>query len=611
MWCLFRFLPIQGNQGILGEVKMTNTLFINGKQVEYTNEKNLLEVIRKAGFQVPTLCYRPDLTQFGACRMCVVEIEYPNGRVVVNSSCTAPPEPNINVKTNTDRVRKIRKTVLELLLSNHDRECTTCDRSGTCELQKYAEEYGIKELRYAKKAPEDYLPLDTSNPSIVRDSNKCILCGACVRACSEYQGHSVLGFANRGSKTVVQPMAGKELKNVDCVLCGQCKTVCPTGALTIRNEINEVWDEINNPNKKVVVQVAPAVRVAIGEMFNIPAGENVIGKLYAAMRRIGFDLVFDTNFAADLTIMEEASEFLERVQKGENLPLFTSCCQAWVKYVETHHPDMIKNLSSCKSPQSMLSSVVKYVLPKTTEGYTDDNIVVVSVMPCSAKKAEIKRKQLTANGKFDTDYVLTTQEFGQMIKSAGLDLNNLEPEEADSPFGQYTGAATIFGASGGVAEAAARTAYYMVTGENIANNDIKELRGVDEKSYSKVVELDIKGTKVKIKVVSTLREAEKAIQEIKNGTADFQLLEVMACPGGCVNGGGQPISCNTPEKRQARAEGLYNEDLKDTQYRRSHENTDIKKLYDTYLEKPNSHKAHELLHTSYSDEFAGSYRDLK
>ena len=590
---------------------MTNTLFINGKQVEYTNEKNLLEVIRKAGFQVPTLCYRPDLTQFGACRMCVVEIEYPNGRVVVNSSCTAPPEPNINVKTNTDRVRKIRKTVLELLLSNHDRECTTCDRSGTCELQKYAEEYGIKELRYAKKAPEDYLPLDTSNPSIVRDSNKCILCGACVRACSEYQGHSVLGFANRGSKTVVQPMAGKELKNVDCVLCGQCKTVCPTGALTIRNEINEVWDEINNPNKKVVVQVAPAVRVAIGEMFNIPAGENVIGKLYAAMRRIGFDLVFDTNLAADLTIMEEASEFLERVQKGENLPLFTSCCQAWVKYVETHHPDMIKNLSSCKSPQSMLSSVVKYVLPKTTEGYTDDNIVVVSVMPCSAKKAEIKRKQLTANGKFDTDYVLTTQEFGQMIKSAGLDLNNLEPEEADSPFGQYTGAATIFGASGGVAEAAARTAYYMVTGENIANNDIKELRGVDEKSYSKVVELDIKGTKVKIKVVSTLREAEKAIQEIKNGTADFQLLEVMACPGGCVNGGGQPISCNTPEKRQARAEGLYNEDLKDTQYRRSHENTDIKKLYDTYLEKPNSHKAHELLHTSYSDEFAGSYRDLK
>ena len=589
---------------------MTNTLFINGKQVEYTNEPNLLEVIRKAGFNVPTLCYRSDLTKFGACRMCVVEVEYPNGRVVINSSCTMPPEPNIKVKTNTDRVRKIRKTVLELLLSNHDRECTTCDRSGSCELQQYAEEYGIKDLRYAKKTKEQYLAIDNSNPALVRDSNKCILCGACVRACDEYHGHSVLGFANRGSKTVVQPMAGKNLADVDCVFCGQCKAVCPTGALTIRNEVNAVWDEINNPNKKVVVQVAPAVRVAIGEAFNMPAGENVIGKIYAAMRQIGFDLVFDTNFAADLTIMEEATEFLSRVKKGENLPLFTSCCQAWVRYVETQHPDMINHLSSCKSPQSMLSAVVKDILPKIKEGYTKENTVVVSIMPCTAKKAEIKRNQLTTEGNFDTDYVLTTQEFAQMIKSAGIDLNTIEPEMADSPFGEYTGAATIFGASGGVAEAAARTAYYMVTGENIANNDIVELRGVDASAYNKSVTLDIKGTKVTIRVVSTLREAEKAIQEIKNGTADFQLLEVMACPGGCVNGGGQPISCNTPEKRALRAEGLYNEDLKDVQFRRSHENKDIKKLYDEYLGEPNSHKAHELLHTTYADMFKGSYKDM-
>ena len=589
---------------------MTNTLFINGKQVEYTNEPNLLEVIRKAGFNVPTLCYRSDLTKFGACRMCVVEVEYPNGRTLINSSCTMPPEPNIKVKTNTDRVRKIRKTVLELLLSNHDRECTTCDRSGSCELQQYAEEYGIRDLKYAKKQAEDYLAIDNSNPAIVRDSNKCILCGACVRACNEYQGHSVLGFANRGSKTVVQPMAGKDLGSVDCVFCGQCKAVCPTGALTVRNEVNAVWDEINNPNKKVVVQVAPAVRVAIGEAFNMPAGENVIGKIYAAMRQIGFDLVFDTNFAADLTIMEEATEFLSRVKKGENLPLFTSCCQAWVRYVETQHPDMINHLSSCKSPQSMLSAVIKDILPKTKEGYTKENTVVVSIMPCTAKKAEIKRNQLTTDGNFDTDYVLTTQEFAQMIKSAGIDLNTIEPEMADSPFGEYTGAATIFGASGGVAEAAARTAYYMVTGENIANNDIVELRGVDQTAYNKSVTLDIKGTKVTIRVVSTLREAEKAIQEIKNGTADFQLLEVMACPGGCVNGGGQPISCNTPEKRALRAEGLYNEDLKDVQFRRSHENKDIKKLYDEYLGEPNSHKAHELLHTSYSDMFKGSYKDM-
>ena len=589
---------------------MTNTLFINGKQVEYTNEPNLLEVIRKAGFNVPTLCYRSDLTKFGACRMCVVEVEYPNGRTLINSSCTMPPEPNIKVKTNTDRVRKIRKTVLELLLSNHDRECTTCDRSGSCELQQYAEEYGIRDLKYAKKQAEDYLAIDNSNPAIVRDSNKCILCGACVRACNEYQGHSVLGFANRGSKTVVQPMAGKDLGSVDCVFCGQCKAVCPTGALTVRNEVNAVWDEINNPNKKVVVQVAPAVRVAIGEAFNMPAGENVIGKIYAAMRQIGFDLVFDTNFAADLTIMEEATEFLSRVKKGENLPLFTSCCQAWVRYVETQHPDMINHLSSCKSPQSMLSAVVKDILPKIKEGYTKENTVVVSIMPCTAKKAEIKRNQLTTDGNFDTDYVLTTQEFAQMIKSAGIDLNTIEPEMADSPFGEYTGAATIFGASGGVAEAAARTAYYMVTGENIANNDIVELRGVDASAYNKSVTLDIKGTKVTIRVVSTLREAEKAIQEIKNGTADFQLLEVMACPGGCVNGGGQPISCNTPEKRALRAEGLYNEDLKDVQFRRSHENKDIKKLYDEYLGEPNSHKAHELLHTSYADMFKGSYKDM-
>ena len=586
------------------------TLIIDGKEVEFTDEPNLLEVIRKAGMNVPTFCYRPDLSQFGACRMCVVEVKYPNGRVMINSSCTMPPETGIEVKLNSERVRRIRKTVLELLLANHNRECTTCEKSGQCELQRYAEEYGIKEIKYPTLTKEEMLPIDDSNPSIVRDPNKCILCGACVRACKEYHGHAVLGFANRGSKTRVQPMNGRALADVDCVFCGQCKTVCPTGALTVLDEVDKVWKEINNPEKKVVVQVAPSVRVAIGEMFNMTPGQNVIGKLYAAMRRIGFDLVFDTNFSADLTIMEEATEFLDRLNKGENLPLFTSCCQAWVRYVETQHPDMINHLSTCKSPQAMLSSVIKEVVPKTHEGYTKENTVVVSVMPCSAKKAEIARPQLTVDGKADTDYVLTTQEFAKMIKSAGLDLNTLEPEEADSPFGQYTGAGTIFGASGGVAEAAARTAYYLVTGENLPSDDIKGMRGVDKSAYDKVVELDIKGTKVKVKVVSTLLEAEKAIQSIKNGTADFQLLEVMACPGGCVNGGGQPVSCNNPELRKKRAEGLYDEDAKDLKSRKSHENTDVKKLYDEYLEKPNSHKAHELLHTSYSDLRKGSYKDL-
>ena len=586
------------------------TLFIDGKEVEYTNEPNLLEVIRKAGLNVPTFCYRPELTQFGACRMCVVEVEYPNGRVMINSSCTMPPEPGINVKLNTQRVRKIRKTVLELLLANHDRECTTCDKSGNCDLQKYSEEYGVRNIKYPTLTEEEMKQIDDMNPSIKRDPNKCILCGACVRACKEFQGHGVLGFANRGSKTVVQPMNGKPLAAVDCVFCGQCQAVCPTGALTIKSDVENVWDEINNKDKKVVVQIAPSVRVAIGEMFGLKPGENTIGKIYAALRKIGFDLIFDTNFTADLTIMEEANEFVERLTKKENLPLFTSCCPAWVRYMETQHPDMLNHLSSCKSPQGMLSPVIKNLLHKYHEGFNSENIVVVSIMPCTAKKYEARRQQLGKPGKYETDYVLTTQEFGRMIKEAGIDFKNLEEEKADSPFGEYTGAATIFGASGGVAEAAARTAYYMVTGENLADNDIKPMRGVDKSNRSKTVELDIKGTKVVVRVVSTLKEAEKAIQEIKNGTANFQLLEVMACPGGCVNGGGQPASCKDAKIKEERAEGLYAED-RELPLRRSHENPDIIRLYNEDLEKPGSHLAHELLHTTYADMFTGSYKDLK
>ncbi len=587
-----------------------STLFINGKECEFTDEPNLLEVIRKAGFDVPTFCYRPDLKPFGSCRMCVVEVEYPNGRVMVNSSCTMPPEAGIKVSTNSARVRKIRKTVLELLLANHDRECTTCDKSGNCDLQKYSEEYGIREIRFPKLKAEKMQPIDDYNPSIKRDPNKCILCGACVRACQEFQGHAVLGFANRGSKTVVQPLNGKHLSEVDCVFCGQCQAVCPTGALTIKTNTEEVWDVINDKSKKVVVQVAPAVRVAIGEMFNLPAGQNSIGKIYSALRKIGFDLIFDTNFSADLTIIEEATEFIGRLSNKGTLPLFTSCCPAWVRYLETQHPDMLGHLSTCKSPQGMLSPVMKELLPKYHKGFTKENTVVVSIMPCTAKKYEAKREQLMRDGKYETDYVLTTKEFGRMIKEAGIDFNELEDEKADSPFGEYSGAATIFGASGGVAEAAARTAYYYVTGENIADNDIKEMRGVDANSRSKSVELDIKGTKVVVRVVSTLIEAEKAIKEIKNGTANFQLLEVMACPGGCVNGGGQPTSCSNAKVKEERAAGLYTED-KNLPVRRSHENPDIIKLYENDLEKAGSHKAHELLHTTYSDKFTGSYKDVK
>ena len=581
------------------------TLFINNQEVEFTDEKTVLEVIRNNGFNVPTFCDRPELSQFGACRMCVVEQE---GRGI-QASCTMPPRAGIKIFTHSAKVRKIRKTILELLLANHDRECTTCEKSGNCDLQRYAEEYDVRSIKYPTLKKEDMLEIDDSNPSIVRDSNKCILCGACVRACNEFQGHAVLGFANRGSKTVVQPMNGRKLSEVDCVYCGQCQSVCPTGALTIKSDVEKVWDLINDSEKKVVVQVAPAVRVALGEMFGLKAGENTIGKIYSALRKLGFDLIFDTNFSADLTIMEEATEFVGRLTKGENLPLFTSCCPAWVRYMETQHPDMLNHLSTCKSPQGMLSPVVKELLPKYHDGFTKENIAVVSIMPCTAKKYERTREQLIRDGKPETDVVLTTQEFARMIKSAGIDFASLKEEKADSPFGEYTGAATIFGASGGVAEAAVRTAYYFVTGENIAKDDITEMRGVDKNSRSKSVELDIKGTHVVVRVVSTLKEAEKAIQEIKNGTANFQLLEVMACPGGCVNGGGQPRSCESSQTKVDRAEGLYKEDA-NLEHRRSHENPDIVRIYKDDLEKPNSHKAHELLHTTYADERKGSYKDL-
>src|SRR5574344_241516 len=584
------------------------TLIVEGKEVEFTDEPNLLEVIRKAGFKVPTFCYRPDLTQFGACRMCVVEVEYPNGRVMINSSCTMPPENGITIRLNTERTRRIRKTVLELLLASHDKECLTCDKSGHCELQQYAEEYGIKTIRYPEKTKEEMSPIDDKCPSLIRDNNKCILCGACVRACTEYQGHSVLGFANRGSKTVVQPMAGKPLSQVDCVYCGQCAAVCPTGAITIKPQIEGVWSALNNPEKKVVAQFAPSVRVAIGEMFGLDPGFNATKKINAALRLLGFDLVFDTNFSADLTIMEEANEFVERLTKGGTLPMFTSCCPAWVRYVEMEHPEMAKHLSTCRSPQGMLGAVIRKFVPECHEGFTDENLVSVSIMPCTAKKAEAIRKQFRRpDGSYEIDYVLTTQELGKMIKSAGINFKKLEGEEPDSPFGKYSGAGTIFGVSGGVAEAAVRTAYTMVTGEELKDVVINEIRGTHR---VKTVELDIKGTKVKVKIVNTLREAEKCLQEIQEGKADYQLLEVMACPGGCINGGGQPQSCNDLSIREQRAQGLYEDDDKG-QWRKSHENPEIKQLYKEHLEKPGSHLAHELLHTSYDDKFTKSYKDLK
>ncbi len=577
------------------------TLFIEGKEVEFTDEPNLLEVIRKAGMNVPTFCYRPDLTSFGACRMCVVEVEYPNGRKVINSSCTMPPEANVKVKLNTEKTRRIRKTVLKLLLANHDRKCLTCERSGNCELQMYAQEYGITDIPYADR--ENFYPVDHSSPSIVRDSNKCILCGACVRACHEYQ-HSVLGYANRGSKTLVQPMNGRPLAESECVNCGQCVAVCPTGALTINSQIEDVWSEITNPEKKVVVQFAPSVRVAIGEMFGLEPGVNSTEKINAALKELGFDLVFDTNFSADLTIMEEAQEFVTRLTTGGTLPLFTSCCPGWVRWLELEHPDMTEHLSTCKSPQGMMGAIIREYVPQYYKEVTSENLVSVSIMPCTAKKYEITRDELKMkDGRQEVDYVLTTQELGNMIREAGIDFKNIEGRPADSPFGKYSGAGTIFGVSGGVAEAAVRTAYHMVTGEELKNVVINEIRGTNR---VKTVELDLKGTKVKVKVVNTLKEAEKCMREIKAGKADYQMLEVMACPGGCINGGGQPLSHNDSNIKEERAEGLYKDDASD-KWRKSHENPDIIELYEKHLEKPNSHKAHELLHTSYGNKRKDCY----
>ena len=575
-------------------------IIINGRECEYTNEKNVLEVIRNHGFNVPTLCYRKDLIKdFGACRMCLVEVEGKG----LQASCNLPPRDGMVIKTHTEKIRKIRKTILELLIANHDRECTACEKSGNCELQKYALEYDVQPTgKYLTR--EVHLPIDKSSPAIVRDANKCVLCGACVRACEEYQGLEVLGFANRGSQTLAQPIAGKQLAQTECVNCGQCAAICPVGAITIKSQVEQVWRELHNPNTKVVVQFAPSVRVAIGEMLGLEPGTNLTDKLYSALRFIGFDLVFDTNFSADLTIMEEAHEFLSRLEKGENLPLFTSCCPAWVRFLELKHPDMLNHLSSCKSPQAMMGSIIKEFVPKYYEGFTHENLVSVSIMPCTAKKGEALREEFKrADGTYDIDYVLTTQELAKMFNTAGLNFKKIVGEKADSPFGKYSGAGTIFGVSGGVAEAAVRTAYEVVTGETLKDVVITPMRGLDR---VKTVEIDLKGKKLKVKIVNTLKEAEKCIKEIKEGKADYQMLEVMACPGGCINGGGQPISCNEPIIREQRAQGLYDDDEKG-QWRKSHENPEIKELYAKHLDRPNSHKAHELLHTTYSNKRKDCY----
>jgi NADH-quinone oxidoreductase subunit G len=567
---------------------MDNSLMIDNNIVEIDGAQTLLELIRRTGVDIPTFCYNSELSIYGACRMCVVELE---GRGVV-ASCSTPPAPGMKILTNSPRVQRIRRTVLELLLANHDRDCTTCEKNGHCKLQELANRYGVRRVRFGER--DIKLPLDNSGTSIVRDPNKCILCGDCVRMCSEVQGIGILDFAGRGSKVQVSPAFGKCLSEVDCVNCGQCSAVCPTGALTVKPEIDKAWAAIYQPDKLVVVQVAPAVRVALGEEFGLPAGEIVTGKMVAALKRLGFDKVFDTSIAADLTVIEEANEFLDRYHKGEQLPQFTSCCPAWVKYAEHNEPGLLSNLSSCRSPQQMFGSLVKRYWAKEL-GKEPKDIFVVSIMPCTAKKFERTRPEFSQNGVADVDLVLTTQELARMIRESGLVFDNIDTESFDMPFGFTTGAGVIFGASGGVAEAALRAAYEVITGEELEQVNFEAVRGF---KGLKELSVTLKGNEIKVAVVHGLGNAKKLLEKIKKGEATYHLVEVMACPGGCVGGAGQPIAVNT-EVKKARAKGIYNAD-KLSQLRKSQDNPVVAKFYEKWFKKPNSEEAHHSLHTQYA-----------
>jgi NADH-quinone oxidoreductase subunit G len=563
------------------------SMIVDGMEVPINGERNLLEVVRKGGIEIPTFCYHSELSIYGACRLCIVEVE---GRGIV-ASCSTLPEAGLKVHTSTSEIRKMRKVALELLLAGHEQECTTCYKNTVCKLQKLSKNFGIEKVRF-RHVSKNVLP-DFSSPSITRDPNKCILCGDCVRMCAEVQGIGAIDFAHRGHKACVMPAFGKDLAQVECVNCGQCARVCPTGALTPRSEVAEVWRAVHDPKKKVVVQIAPAVRVALGEEFGLAPGSLATGKMVSAVKMMGFDEVYDTCFAADLTVVEEAEEFLKKVRGGAVLPQFTSCCPAWIKFAEQYYPELFKNLSTCRSPQQMFGSVAKEVLVKKS-GVARKDLVVVSVMPCTAKKFEAKRPEFMTGGNPDVDHVLTTQELAQMIRERGICFDQLKSQEFDRPFGETTGAGVIFGNSGGVTEAVLRYAVEKVTGQSLLNIEFQEVRGEEGLREASI---NLNGKMFHLAVVHGLANARRVCEQVKAGNSRYHLIEVMACPGGCVGGAGQPVVVSG-ETRRKRSRGLYDAD-KMMKAHKSQENREIIKLYAEHLGEAGSEKAHHLLHTRY------------